>query len=165
MRARQRCLVLPLLVVGLVASRSGLQAQTSSNDTSLANAVAMLRTNVRADKETIIRHALALPDSQANIFWPMYREYAAQAAKLNDERVQLIHDYVTQYDHLTDAQAKGLVQRALDLDQRRGKLARDEFNRFTKKLPAKTVAHFFQLEGFLNRVIELKILAALPEIQ
>jgi hypothetical protein len=165
MHVRHSCLVLPLLVSALLAPRSVLQAQNAPNDTSLANAVALLRTNVRADKETIIRHALALPDSQANIFWPMYREYAAQAATLNDERVQLIHDYVTQYDHLTDAQAKSLVQRALDLDERRGKLARDEFDRFTKKLPAKTVAHFFQLEGFLNRVIELKILAALPEIQ
>ena len=95
----------------------------------------------------------------------MYREYEAQAAKLNDERVQLIHDYVSAYDNLTDAQAKSLVQRALELDERRGKLARDEFGRFTKKLPGKTVAHFFQLEGFLNRVIELQVLAALPEIQ
>jgi len=165
MRACYRRLVLPLLVGGLLASGSVLRAQNPSKDTSVANAIALLRTNVRADKATIIGHALALPDSQANIFWPMYREYEAQAAKLNDERVQLIHDYISAYDNLTDAQAKSLVQRSLELDERRGKLARDEFNRFTKKLPAKTVAHFFQLEGFLNRVIELKVLAALPEIQ
>ena len=165
MRARHRRLVLPLLVLGLFAPPAALLAQNPPKDTSVANAIALLRTNVRADKATIIGHALALSDSQANIFWPMYREYEAQAAKLNDERVQLIHDYVSAYDNLTDAQAKSLVQRALDLDNRRGKLARDEFNRFTKKLPAKTVAHFFQLEGFLNRVIELQVLAALPEIQ
>jgi hypothetical protein len=165
MPALERCLVLPLLVVGLFAPPAAVLAQNPSRDTSVANAIALLRTNVRADKATIIGHALALPDSQANIFWPMYREYEAQAAKLNDERVQLIHDYVSAYDSLTDAQAKSLVQRALELDQRRGKLARDEFKRFTKKLPAKTVAHFFQLEGFLNRVIELQVLAALPEIQ
>ncbi len=165
MHVRHRCLVLPLLVSALLAPRSVLQAQNASRDTSVANAIQLLRTNVRADKATIIGRALALPDSQANIFWPMYREYEAQAAKLNDERVQLIHDYVSAYDNLTDAQAKSLVQRALELDERRGKLARDEFGRFTKKLPAKTVAHFFQLEGFLNRVIELQVLAALPEIQ
>ena len=164
MRACQR-LVLSLLMVGLSASPAALLAQNPPNDTSVASAIALLRTNVRADKATIIGHALALPDSQAKIFWPMYREYEAQAAKLNDDRVQLIHDYIAAYDNLTDAQAKSLVQRALDLDARRGKLARDEFNRFSKKLPAKTVAHFVQLEGFLNRVIELQVLAALPEIQ
>jgi hypothetical protein len=35
----------------------------------------------------------------------------------------------------------------------------------SKKLPGKTVAHFFQLDGFLNRVVELKVIAALPEIR
>jgi len=36
---------------------------------------------------------------------------------------------------------------------------------FVKHLPAKTVAHFFQLNNFLNRVIELEVTAALPEVK
>lgn len=55
--------------------------------------------------------------------------------------------------------------RVFDLDGRRVKLSRDQFNKFAKRLPAKTVAHFFQLDGFLNRVIDLQIAAALPEVR
>ncbi len=56
------------------------------------------------------------------------------------------------------------MKRAFDIDEQRVKLNKSTFNKFAKKLPAKTVAHFFQLDGFLNRVLELKVVAALPEI-
>ena len=161
MPARHRYLVLPLVLCGLFAP---LQAQ-SPRDTSVANAIQLMRSDVRADKATIIGRALALPDSQATIFWPLYREYETETAKLNDERVQLIRDYVAGYDSLNDSHARSLMERALDLDQRRAKLARDQYGKFIKRLPAKTVAHFFQLNNFLNRVVELQVLAALPEIR
>jgi hypothetical protein len=79
--------------------------------------------------------------------------------------VVLIREYLTVYDTLSNAKARDLMLRVFDLDARRVKLSRDQFNKFSKRLPAKTVAHFFQLDGFLNRVIDLQIAAALPEIQ
>jgi len=139
--------------------------QAPAQDTSVANAIALLRSDVRANKAELIGRALALPDSQAQVFWPMYREYEAETAKLWDQRVQLIKDYIAAYDSLTDAKARELMKRAFDIDEQRVKLNKSTFNKFAKKLPAKTVAHFFQLDGFLNRVLELKVVAALPEIR
>lgn len=162
MPSRYRCLVLPLVLGGLLAAP--LRGQNPA-DTSVANAIQLLRSDVRADKATIIGRALALSDSQSAVFWPLYREYEAETAKLNDERVQLIRDYIAAYDTLTDKHAHSLMERALDLDQRRAKLAKNQYGKFSKKLPAKTVAHFFQLNNFLNRVVELQVLAALPEIR
>jgi hypothetical protein len=69
------------------------------------------------------------------------------------------------YDTLSNAKAREFVERAFDIDERRGKLNRSTYKTMAKKLPGKTVAHFFQLDGFLNRVIELKVIAALPEIR
>ncbi len=139
--------------------------QVQAQDTSLANAVALLRTNVRERKAEIIGRAMALPDSEAAVFWPLYREYEAKTAKLWDERVELIRDYAAVYDTLSDAKARKLVERALAIDERRVKLNRETYKHFAKRLPGKTVAHFFQLDGFLNRVIELRVLAALPGIK
>ena len=138
--------------------------QAPAQDTSVTTAIALLRSDLRANKAELIGRALALPDSQAQVFWPMYREYEAETAKLWDQRVQLIKDYVAAYDSLTDAKARELTQRAFDIDEQRVKLNKSTFKKFAKKLPAKTVAHFFQLDGFLNRVMELKVVAALPEI-
>jgi len=138
--------------------------QAPAQDTSVTTAIALLRSDLRANKAELIGRALALPDSQAQVFWPMYREYEAETAKLWDQRVQLIKDYVAAYDSLSDAKARELTQRAFAIDEQRVKLNKSTFKKFAKKLPAKTVAHFFQLDGFLNRVMELKVVAALPEI-
>jgi hypothetical protein len=149
-----------LLSLLLVAS-----LQAPAQDTSMANAIALLRSDVRAGKAELIGRTLALPDSQAQVFWPMYREFEAETAKLWEQRVQLIKDYIAAYESLSDAKARELTQRAFDIDEQRVKLNKSTFNKFAKKLPAKTVARFFQLDGFLNRVMELKVVAALPEIR
>ena len=157
-------------IAGLVALVSlatagpvSLRAQGTLD--SLNQAIELMRSDVRANKADLIGRALALPDSQAAIFWPMYREYEAEFAKLADDRVALIKEYLVVADTLSNAKAKDLMLRMYDLDARRVKLSRDTFNRFSKKLPAKTVAHFLQIDGFLNRVIDLQIAAALPEIK
>ena len=136
-----------------------------ARDTSLTNALELMRSNVRENKAQLIGRALALPDSEANVFWPLYREYEVELTRLADQRVQLIQEYLTVYDTLSNAKARDLMLRVFELDARRVKLSRDQFNKFTKRLPAKTVAHFFQLDGFLNRVIDLQIAAALPEVR
>lgn len=142
---------------------AALQAQAP--DTSLENAIALVRTDVRANKAQLLGRALALPDSESQVFWPLYRQFEAETAKLWDDRLKLVRDYVDAYDTLSDARARELVQRAFDIDERRVKLNRSTYKAMAKKLPGKTVAHFFQLDGFLNRVIELKVVSALPEIK
>ena len=154
-----------LAVLVSLGAAGAVPLRAQGQDTAMTNAIEMLRTNVRANKAELIGRALALPDSQASVFWPLYREYEADLMKLADERVVLIREYLTVYDTLSNAKAKDLMLRVFDLDARRVKLSRDQFNKFAKRLPAKTVAHFFQLDGFLNRVIDLQIAAALPEIQ
>ena len=151
--------------VAVLLSLAAAGAAQAQEDTSLTNAIELVRTNVRANKAELIGRALALPDSEASVFWPLYREYEAELTKLADQRVVLIREYLTVYDTLSNAKAKDIMLRVFDLDARRVKLSRDQFNRFARKLPAKTVAHFFQLDGFLNRVIDLQIAAALPEIR
>jgi hypothetical protein len=155
--------VVALLSIATAGAVS-LSAQGTAQD-SITQAIELMRSDVRANKADLIGRALALPDSQAAVFWPMYREYEAEFAKLADDRVALIKEYLVVYDTLSNAKAKDLMTRMYDLEARRVKLSRDTFNRFSKKLPAKTVAHFLQIDGFLNRVIDLQIAAALPEVK
>ncbi len=142
---------------------AALQAQ--AQDTSLENALALARTDVRANKAALIGRALALPDSEAQVFWPLYREFEVKTSQLWDQRIKLVRDYAAVYDTLSDAKAREFVKRAFDIDERRVKLNRSTYKTMSKKLPGRTVAHFFQLDGFLNRVVELKVIAALPEIR
>ena len=52
-------------------------------------------------------------------FWPVYREYEAELAKINDDRMALIKDYAMGYETLTDATADGFAVRALGLEATR----------------------------------------------
>jgi hypothetical protein len=160
MNTRTTALLILLPLLGIAAP--ALRAQDSS---SMATSIELMRTNVRAQKAQIIGKALHLTDAQANVFWPLYREFELETAKLWDQRIQLIKDYAAVYDSLTDERARDIVMRAWDIDEQRIKLNREEFNKLAKQLPAKTVAHFFQVNNYLDRIMELKVVGSLPEMR
>src|SRR5262245_19591461 len=94
-------------------------AQAPAGDTTLANAIALFRTDIRTQKATVIGKALALTDAEDKIFWPLHKEFEAETAKLWDERIKMVQDYAAQYDKLTDAQAVDLAERVFKWEEKR----------------------------------------------
>src|SRR5436309_13545682 len=103
MNARAAGLVILLPLCGAVVPT--LHAQ----DSSLANAIELMRSDVRANKTQIIGRALALPDSQAKVFWPLYRQFELDAAKLTDDRVKVIRDCGAGFDTRADRRGYGRI--------------------------------------------------------
>ena len=79
----------------------------------------LLRSDVRAEKVAILTEVMGFTEAEDAAFWPIYREYDVEMAKLGDERIALIADYAKEYATLTDALADRLATRALDLEARR----------------------------------------------
>ncbi|UCD57770.1 MAG: hypothetical protein JSV16_01280, partial [Candidatus Hydrogenedentota bacterium] len=104
-------------------------------------------------------------DEEAKAFWPIYREYELDLAKLGDARLALIKDYAENYESMTDEKAKDLVNEVFKLEGRRTKLKRKYFKKLDRVLPAKTVAKFFQLENQILLLIDLQIASNLPMIK
>jgi hypothetical protein len=144
---------------------TSLAAAQTPADTSLANAMNLFRTDLRAQKAGLIGKALALSDAEAQVFWPLHRQFETETAKLWDERIKLIQDYVARHDTLSDKGAVEIAERIFKWEEKRIKFTRDQFDIFAKQLPGKVVAHFFQLDGYLNRVIEVQIASAMPEVR
>ena len=71
----------------------------------------LLRSDVRAEKVAIITEVMGFTEAEDAAFWPIYREYDAEMAKLGDERVALIADYAKDYATLTDAAPTGWRRR------------------------------------------------------
>ena len=59
---------------------------------------------------------MGFTETEDKAFWPIYREYDAEMAKLGDERVALIAEYARDYDTMTDDVADALAARPLDLE-------------------------------------------------
>ena len=69
----------------------------------------LLRSDVRTQKVAIITEVMGFTETEDAAFWPIYREYDAEMAKLGDERVALIAEYASNYSSLTDAIAEKLA--------------------------------------------------------
>jgi len=143
----------------------GATVASAQVDSSFAAKIALSRSDVRAQKAEMLRTALALPEAEAKVFARLYTLYEAETKKLWDERIKIIEDYARSYDTLSNAGAAELVQRMFRWEEKRLKLNRDQFVILSKELPGKTVAHFFQLDGYLNRAIEMQITSAIPEVR
>ena len=155
----------------LVAAGTAVRAQSaavSEKDTRTLNLSAyaeLLRSDVRASKVAILTELMELSETEDKAFWPLYREYDGELAKLGDERVALITDYAQNYAKLTDAIADRLALKALDLESRRQAVKAKYFERIKTALSPRAALRFLQVEHQLNLIIDLQISAALPIVQ
>jgi hypothetical protein len=58
-----------------------------------------------------------------------------------------------------------LAKRTFDLEKKKVDLKSKYFKKFSKIMPAKKAARFFQIENQLNTAIDLRVAASLPLIK
>jgi hypothetical protein len=139
--------------------------QATEKDTRTLNLSAyaeLLRADVRLQKVAIITEVMGFTEAEDKAFWPIYREYDAEMAKLGDERVALIAEYANNYAALTDQVAEQLAAKAIDLSRRRDAALAKCYERVKAASSAKTALRFLQVENQLVLLIDLQIAAALP---
>ena len=122
----------------------------------------LLRSDVRAQKVAIITEVMGFTDKEDEAFWPIYREYDLEMAKLGDQRVALIAEYAKNYANVTDELADRLASKALELEARRQELKGQVYQKVKKALSPLTAARFLQVEHQLLLLIDLQIASSLP---
>src|SRR5215204_1034768 len=161
---RRTLATLVLLVLGGLAGhgQSGRDRDTETKSLNLAAYAELLRSDVRAQKIAILTEVMGFTEAEDAAFWPIYREYDGEMAKLGDERTALIGDYVQEYATLTDAAADRLAIRALELEARRQALKGKYYEKVKTAVSPRTAMRFLQVEHQLLLLIDLQIAAALP---
>ena len=127
--------------------------------------VELLRSDIRSQKIAIITEIMQFTEDEDTIFWPVYREYEIELAKLNDQRIALIKEYAATFGTLTDSVADRLARGALDLEGQRHALKVKYDDRFKSALSPKTAARFLQVEDQILLLLDLQIAASLPLVQ
>ena len=157
------------IAVACLAGASTASAQTTAADaTREANLhayVELLRADLRTEKVAIITEMMQFSEDEDARFWPIYREYDTQLARINDDRIAVIKDYAAAYDKMTDDIADRLARTALDLEARRHALTTQFYDRFKSALSAKTAARFLQVERQILLILDLQIASSLPIVQ
>lgn len=159
MKAKVRLAAL-LLIVSLPSLVIG-QSDTSNVDSYIES----LRADLRADKVDIVTQAMQLSDKDAKLFWPVYHRYENDLRQVNNQRVALIKSYADKFPNVTDADAKVMINEALDYYSRRDDLRKKYAEEFLKSgLPPLTVAKFLQLEHRLDIIVDLELASQLPSL-
>src|SRR5215510_3035953 len=94
-----------VLAMALLATNGVAQAQTeTAAGVNIDTDIQLLRRDLRADKKKLIALNLPLTETEATKFWPVYDQYAADMAKVNDEFYGLIKTYAANQKTLNDAE-------------------------------------------------------------
>jgi hypothetical protein len=156
---------LALLVSVSAHAQQAPLAATESREANLRAYVELLRSDLRTQKVAIITEMMQFTEEEDTRFWPVYREYEMELARINDDRIALIAEYATAYEKLTDAIADQIATAALDLEGRRHTLKTKYYERFKTVLPSMKAARFLQVENQLLLLLDLQIAAALPIVK
>jgi hypothetical protein len=124
--------------------------------------IKLLRKDVRSQKSEIMSEVMQLDPDQAAKFWPIYRDYDAELAKVNDLRIANIKEYAASYNQLTDAKADELIHSSMNFQKQRSELLAKYYEIMKQQLGAVTAARFAQVEYQLLLIIDLQLLSELP---
>jgi hypothetical protein len=154
-----------VLLAALPAGAAGQDLAPAARETREQNLRAyteLLRSDLRAQKVAVITEVMQFTEDEDRAFWPLYREYEAELARLNDARLALIDAYGQAYSTLSGAQASELVEKALDLEARRTALKQRFHQRLKGALPPVTAARVLQVEHQIGLLVDLQVAASLP---
>jgi len=178
MKSLNRVLLITLFVLPMLVASAGW-AQTTTEKTAKKDAASpnanaqekniqeyidLMRADVRQQKAEMMGAVMLLSAEDATKFWPIYSEYDAALAKLNDQRVENIKEYARTYNQMTDAKADELIQNALTYQKQRSELLAKTYERVKQALGAITAARFVQVEYQLLSIIDLQIASQLPVV-
>ena len=136
----------------------------SAQDLNVQEYIKLLRQDVRSQKAKLMGAVMQLDADDAAKFWPIYKEYEADLAKVNDLRVANILEYSKSYTQMTDDKADELVRNAMNYQKQRSELLAKYYDRFKEALGAVTAARFVQVEHQLLLIIDLQIASQLPVV-
>ena len=151
--------VVLIFAVALVVGASGVLAQASETDQ-----LQQLRAEIQADRQAVVMANLKLTDAEGQAFWPLYREYRGEMAKVGDRLQKLIQDYAVTYESATAEQAKAMVDEMMSIQRAELKVKETYLPKFRKVIPELKVARFLQIENKIDTLIKIDLAANIPLI-
>ena len=142
-----------------------IHAQEVTKASVTDNEVELMRQDLRSKRKQILAANIQLTDAEAEKFWPVYDQYAADQRKAYDIHYGLLKEYAANIDKLTDEQALSLTKRWSDSDSAKAQLRAKYFPAFEKIIGGKRAARVCQLDRLLTLMIDVQIASDVPLIK
>lgn len=126
--------------------------------------IKLLRQDVQSVKDDVIKHTMQFSPAEAEKFWPLYRQYASEQAKIADKRLGVLTDYAKNLDQMDDAKATSLTERYLQIQDDNLALDKKYFPKFAAALGARRAAKFYQVDNRLTMMVDIQLASEVPLI-
>jgi hypothetical protein len=147
-----------LLFGAIMLLSAGIFAQTSEGD------IQMVQKYFGVEKMALVRDYMKLTPKQDSLFWKDYNAYETERMAMGKRRIQLTDDYMKAVENTTEAKATELVDRSVANEIGFKNLQKKYFTKMTKTIGPVKAAQFYQLENYLNNIINLMIQENIPFI-
>ena len=161
-----------LVITILAATVGGGIAQTAPPATTpavpqgdMTAEIELTRAIIQVKRQAIVTQAMDLEPKESEAFWPLYREYRVEMARVNDRRVKLIATYMENYEALSDGMAAQMLDEHLGIEKALLGVKTKYVPRFRKILPSRKVARFFQVENKLDALIDAELAEQIPVVR
>lgn len=144
------CLV--LFAIGSVA----LFGQVSRGD------IELFQKYFGVEKAAMVKDYMKFTPAQDSAFWPVYNKYETERQALGQQRISLIDEYLKSIQNLTSEKASEMVDRSVSLEIKFKNLQKKYFSDMTKVIGPVKAAQFYQMENYINNVINIAIQENIP---
>ena len=127
--------------------------------------IEIMRADLRADKVAILTESMEFSEADAEVFWPIYREYELELSKLGDRRLEMLKQYARTHEDLSNEDAKRLANAWFQLQEDHLKLKKKIFGRVEKALSTTIAARFLQVEHQIQLLAELGLASETPLVK
>ena len=149
------------IILALAALMPALMAFSQSN----VEEVDLIQSLYGMEKKVIVENFVQPNDLQKDAFWQVYDEYEKERKLLGKERIELLEEFASIYENMTNEQADAWMKKALDLTARQDKNVMKYYAKVKKVTSAITALRFYQVESFLLTAIRLEVLDAIPFVE
>jgi len=166
--ALQAVLLLSLCAATLLLSPGAARAQTATtNQTDDVRAqFEVLRSDFNTNKIRTFNQVLKLTGPEAELFWPIYRNYEKELAAVGDEKLALIREFATHYKQgsLSNQNAKPMAEKWLKNVQMRLDLWKKYHQKISQAVSPMRAAQFLQVENQMALFVDIAIASEMPQI-
>ena len=142
----------------MVASISTVSAQSDKEEIELYQALFGM------EKKAIVADFLKLDPVNDKMFWELYDQYETERKELGLRRIELIKQYVANYNSLTDEKIDGMVAQSIKFNGNLDKLIGQYYKKIKEASGSKVAGQFFQLENYFLSAIRTSLFSNLPLI-
>jgi hypothetical protein len=125
----------------------------------------LIRQDIKSEKINLMAGSLPLTEKQADLFWPIYRDYDHELSKLGDRRIAAIKEVGEKSETMDAKTADRLVKESFAIAEARTALLKKYYNKVAKNLGTLVAARFMQIENQMLTLLDAQIIDQVPLIK